>query len=65
MPSQLEKSMQGVDGGNTIVSPPEPRTRGVCGIMGMPKADGHLKGLGEEPHGACGLLKWVYVLLRS
>lgn len=45
--SQLEKSVQGVGAGNAIVSPPEPRTRGICKIMGMPRASGHLKEVGE------------------
>lgn len=47
MPSQLKTSMQGVGAGNIIVSPPEPRTREICGILGMPRASGHLKGVGE------------------
>lgn len=47
MPSQLEKSMQGVDAGNTIVSPLEPKIRGVCETMGMPRATNHLKEVGK------------------
>lgn len=47
LPPWPAKPTQGVGAGNTIVPPPEPRARGACGIMGMPRASGHLKGDGK------------------